>query len=162
MKKFVPLIFFFLAIWVINTALFKIKSETPSDLFFSTSDDVRQSSLYQGMPNHSGDAAAFERAKISYLIDRVRQSSNVFIRNGELHTPQKAAAHLFHKYLVAYDSVKSANFFVTYVASSSSLSGKLYLMKTPDGKVYPVLDIFLNELRRLDLYLEEDRRKLQR
>lgn len=92
----------------------------------------------------------FERKKIQFLISRISQSQNTFIRNGEEHTAREAAAHLRRKYNFAFDEVKTAEQFILYIASQSMTTGNLYLMKTPDGKIYPIKDILTNELNHLN------------
>ncbi len=60
-----------------------------------------------------------ERKKIQFLISRISQSHNTFIRNGKEHTGREAATHLRRKYNFAFDEVKTADQFILYIASHS-------------------------------------------
>lgn len=71
---------------------------------------------------------------ISYLIDHVAKSDATFIRNGQPHTPAEAAAHIKSKYEHFKSEIKTPEDFIRLSASKSLLTGKPYLVRTPDGK----------------------------
>ena len=71
---------------------------------------------------------------IDYLIDYVGKSNATFVRNGAAHTPAEAAAHIKAKYEHFKSSIKTPEDFIMLSASKSLLTGKPYLVRTPDGK----------------------------
>lgn len=101
-----------------------------------------------------------ERKKIQFLISRISESRNTFIRNGKEHTAREAAAHIRRKYNFAFDRAKTAGQFILGVASHSMTTGNLYLMRTSDGNTYSVKDILINELDRLNHTLEEKQKAI--
>jgi hypothetical protein len=71
---------------------------------------------------------------INYLLDYVGKSNATFIRNGVSHTPAEAAAHIKAKYEHFKSDIKTPEDFIRLSASKSLLTGKPYLVQTPDGK----------------------------
>ena len=75
-----------------------------------------------------------ETAKIQYLITSVETLEGAkFIRNGREYDAPSAADHLRLKLKVAGKKVKTAEDFIKYCASKSSITGKPYLMRFTDG-----------------------------
>jgi Family of unknown function (DUF5329) len=74
---------------------------------------------------------------INYLIDSVRTSDLSFVRNGSTYTAREAAAHLKAKYDYFQKQIKTPEDFIRLAGSKSELSGKAYLVKTPDGRTIP-------------------------
>jgi hypothetical protein len=72
---------------------------------------------------------------ISYLIDAVAESHLTFIRNGENHSSDEAAAHIRKKYEYFQSRIKSPEDFIRLCASKSLLSGKPYLVDTVQGRI---------------------------
>jgi hypothetical protein len=81
---------------------------------------------------------------IDYLIDYVAKSDATFIRNGVSHTPAEAVAHIKAKYDHFKGEIKTPEDFIRLSASKSLLTGKPYLVHTPDGKETH-LDAWLTE-----------------
>ena len=81
---------------------------------------------------------------IDYLIDYVGTSKATFIRNGQSHTPAEAVAHIRAKYDHFKSDIKTPEDFIRLAASKSLLTGKPYLVRTPDGKEMR-LDVWLTE-----------------
>ena len=81
---------------------------------------------------------------IAYLIDYVGKSNVTFIRNGASHTPAEAAAHIKAKYDHFKGEIKTPEDFIRLSASKSLLTGKPYLVRTPEGKEMH-LDAWLTE-----------------
>jgi hypothetical protein len=77
------------------------------------------------------------KAEIDELITYVQSAGVRFIRNGSEYSGVEAAQHLRSKLAVAADRVKTADDFITGIASKSSLTGQLYLVKFPDGHTQP-------------------------
>lgn len=81
---------------------------------------------------HVQGADTAER-EVRLLIDAIASSNCDFNRNGRQHTAAEAAAHLELKYTRAGGHIDSADEFITQLASSSSLTGKPYLMSCEGG-----------------------------
>lgn len=75
--------------------------------------------------------------EIDFLIKRVAESGAVFVRNGSEYPAPRAAEHLRMKLGRAGDRVKSAEDFITGIASKSYLTGRTYYVQWPDGKREP-------------------------
>jgi hypothetical protein len=81
---------------------------------------------------------------VSYLIDHVSKSNATFIRNGVSHTPAEAAAHIKAKYEHFKKDIKTPEDFIRLAASKSLLTGKPYLVRSPDGEEMR-LDVWLTD-----------------
>jgi hypothetical protein len=77
--------------------------------------------------------------EIAHLIDFVRHSSCIFIRNGSEYDGPKAADHVQAKYDYYKDEIKTVEDFIERAASKSMLSGKPYQVRC-DGKTEPAAD----------------------
>ena len=71
------------------------------------------------------------RAEVDALLNRLQTSGCEFNRNGSWHAGAEAKAHLLKKldYLERKDLVSTAEQFIERGASSSSMSGKPYLVR---------------------------------
>lgn len=86
-----------------------------------------------------------EDKKIYYLINEVKKSNAIFIRNGDEHNCKEAAEHLESKMKKArrsfgfFGSLAPMNVetFIDKIASQSSMSGKAYQIKFPNQKPIP-------------------------
>ena len=81
---------------------------------------------------------------VNYVIDHMGKSNGTFIRNGALHTPAEAVVHIKAKYEHFKNQIKTPEDFIRLAASRSLLTGKPYLVRTPDGKEIR-LDAWLTE-----------------
>jgi hypothetical protein len=81
---------------------------------------------------------------VNYLIDHVGKSNATFIRNGASHTPAEAVAHITAKYEHFKSQIKTPEDFIRLAASRSLLTGRPYLVRTPDAKEMR-LDVWLTE-----------------
>jgi hypothetical protein len=91
-----------------------------------------------------------EPQKIAALIEAIRQLDGAsFIRNGTDHTAIEAADHLAMKVKRAGNKIKTAEQFIDRIASQSSMSGKPYQIRMPDGKLISAGDFFRAELAKL-------------
>ena len=93
-----------------------------------------------------------ERDKIRYLLERVASSDIQFIRNGRAYDGPKARQWLLYKMDHWVRRVETAEDFVTRVASSSQKTGKPYLVKLPEGKVYSLKSVLQRELAAFESY----------
>lgn len=71
------------------------------------------------------------RAEVDALLNRLQSSSCEFNRNGSWHSGADARSHLLKKldYLEGKNLVTTAEQFIARGASSSSMSGKPYLVR---------------------------------
>lgn len=75
-----------------------------------------------------------DAAKIKYLIASVETLKGAkFIRNGSEYDARLAADHLRLKLKNAGKRVRTAEDFIKYCASKSSITGKPYLIRFSDG-----------------------------
>ncbi|OPX99307.1 MAG: hypothetical protein A4E60_02826 [Syntrophorhabdus sp. PtaB.Bin047] len=89
-----------------------------------------------------------EAARIQYLIASVEALEGAkFIRNGSEHDARAAADHLRLKLKVAGNKVKTAEDFIKYCASRSSMTGEPYLIRFADGTTVRSEVFFRNRLR---------------
>ena len=91
-----------------------------------------------------------ETHKIEALIAAVEKDSGaIFIRNGKEHNAAAAASHLRLKWKNAGKRVHSAEDFIRYCATGSSMSGKPYRIRLADGRELDSADYFHAQLRRI-------------
>ncbi len=64
--------------------------------------------------------------EINHLLDFVENSGCDFIRNGAAHDAHEARSHIERKYHYVESRVSSAEDFIRYAATQSSLSGERY------------------------------------
>jgi hypothetical protein len=92
-----------------------------------------------------------ERARIEGLLAALSaQEDLAFVRNGQAYPAQKAASHLRAKLKRAGDKVATAEEFIEHLASGSSMSGRPYLVRYPDGREEPSRDYFFRLLSQQD------------
>lgn len=136
---------------------FKARFEAPpAGLLLVPSVQIQESPSYEEALRQRDNNLKLERAKIDYLIERIRKSPHTFIRNGDSYPGPAAAEHIGWKFRLRGNQVKNAVDFIKHFATRSSESGKLYLCKLTDGKTYPVCDLLYNELRTFETSLQEN------
>lgn len=92
-----------------------------------------------------------EAAKIEAMIASVEQLPGaVFIRNGAEYNGSKAATHLRYKWKSAGSHVKTAEDFILFCASASSMTGKKYQIRFSDGQALDSEQYFHAQLKRLN------------
>ena len=73
--------------------------------------------------------------EIEQLLQRVANARGVvFIRNGSEHTAADAAAHLRRKLGAVKGRIKTPEQFIDKLATRSSMTGKAYRVRLPDGR----------------------------
>lgn len=82
----------------------------------------------------SAAPSAGEKQRIDALIAAVEKSGLIFIRNGSEHSAAEAASHMRLKFNNAGYRVSTAEQFIDYLASRSSITGYPYFLKFPDGR----------------------------
>ncbi len=93
---------------------------------------------------------AAEQKRIDWLIEEVRNSRGVFIRNGEEYPASKAVSHLKFKLMMAGKRVQTVRDFIEGVASHSQESGKPYQLRLPDQPVRPMKDWLYERLAKFE------------
>lgn len=92
-----------------------------------------------------------ESQKIEHLIATLRSMKGaVFIRNGSEHTAQEAADHLESKWQKHRSKIKTADDFIVHLATKSSMTGNLYKIRFPDGKIVSTADVLQKELSQFE------------
>src|SRR6476661_8622367 len=85
--------------------------------------------------------------EIDHLLNFVAASSCTFVRNGTEYPSDKAREHLATKYQFAGNRITTAEEFIKYLATESSMSGELYHVKC--GKTDALSGVWLtDELKR--------------
>jgi len=89
-----------------------------------------------------------EAAKIQYLIASVDAlEGGKFIRNGREYDARAASSHLRLKLRAAGDKVKTAEDFIEFCASRSSITGEPYFIRLADGTTVKSEIFFRNKLK---------------
>lgn len=94
--------------------------------------------------------AASTSDEIEHLLDFVASSGCIFKRNGSEYESQEARAHIQRKYDHLKDRIDSAESFIRYAASKSSMSGRKY-HATCQGKTITSENWLTTELKRYRL-----------
>ena len=71
-------------------------------------------------------AATVKEVEINHLLQFIGNTNCTFIRNGESHPSLEAKSHIERKYNYAKSKIKSAEDFIQYAATKSSMSGEYY------------------------------------
>ena len=103
--------------------------------------------LVAAMTVASGIAHASD-AEIERLLQFVGTSGCSFERNGSMHAPAEAEAHLRRKLAAANGRVKDAETFIDRVASKSSWTGQAYRVDCADQELL-ARDWLYTELQRI-------------
>ena len=97
------------------------------------------------------DRLPAEDARIEYLLAMVGSLPDAqFIRNGTAYDSAAAVEHMRAKLGVAGSRVKTAEDFIRYCGSESSISGKPYEIRFPDGHVVRSADFLRQKLSDFD------------
>jgi hypothetical protein len=100
---------------------------------------------------NAGDRSSAERARIEYLLAIVASLHDAqFIRNGTPYDSAAAVQHLRLKLRAAASRVKTAEDFIRYCASASSVSGAPYEIRFSDGRVVRAADFLQRKLLEFD------------
>jgi Family of unknown function (DUF5329) len=102
-------------------------------------------------PAWAADMTPAAQKEIAQLLERIETSNCSFNRNGSWYGPQDARKHLQRKldYMVERKMLGSAEDFIADAATSSSMSGKPYLIRCGSGEATPSADWLRAELRRI-------------
>jgi len=94
---------------------------------------------------------AREQRRIEFLIQSFGPLKGaVFIRNGKEYDAQAAQNHLRDKLNFAGERVKTAEEFIKYCASESSITHQPYKIRFADGTVADTASYFREKLKEFD------------
>lgn len=99
----------------------------------------------------SAAPSAAEMARIERLLVMLGSRNDIrMVRNGKEHPTEDAVSFLRGKLRYYGDEIKTAEEFIDRMATRSSTTGQLYLVRLPDGRDMPARDFLRIELVRLD------------
>ena len=75
-----------------------------------------------------------EKQKIAALLDVIEKSQATFIRNDQEYPAPAARQLMEYKLKAAADQIKTAQDFIEQVAARSKTTGRVYLVKSADGR----------------------------
>lgn len=100
---------------------------------------------------HADDRSTAERARIEYLLAAVASLHDAqFIRNGTSYDSAAAVKHMRLKLGAAGSRVRTAEDFIRYCASVSSVSGTPYEIRFADGRRVRSGDFLRQKLMEFD------------
>jgi Family of unknown function (DUF5329) len=100
---------------------------------------------------NAADRSAAENARIDYLLAIVASLDDArFIRNGTSYDSATAVKHLRLKLRAAGSRIKTAEDFISYCASRSSVTGRPYEIRFSDGRVVRSADFLRQKLMEFD------------
>jgi len=85
------------------------------------------------------------QAEIQHMLLFIRSSQCQFIRNGQVYDGRQAESHIRRKYGHLEGRIRSAEDFIKYAATQSSVSGRLYLVRC-QGREMPTHEWLRAEL----------------
>ena len=95
-------------------------------------------------------APATEKAKIEALISHIQGLKDAtFVRNGSEYSAANAAKFIRAKWERNEKDIKTATDFIAKAASTSSTSGKPYLIRFKDGKETPCGEYLTAQLKKM-------------
>ncbi|WP_455207024.1 DUF5329 family protein [Kaarinaea lacus] len=92
-------------------------------------------------------AFADMESEISHLLSYIENSPCSFIRNGTTHNGADAKEHIVKKYNYFKERINSAEQFIEYAATKSTMSGKKYKVQCA-GKEYLTAQWLHDELKK--------------
>ena len=96
----------------------------------------------------AGAVLADTTQEIGHLLDYVAKTDCKYDRNGTVHDGPEARDHMNRKYQYYRKKVKTAEDFIKYSATRSTISGKEYKIRCPGADVTSSSEWLLDELRR--------------
>ena len=99
-----------------------------------------------GLQTATADVPAEQKPEVEHLLEFVRQSDCVMVRNGTEHNVEDATSHIQKKYDYFKDDITSTEDFIRLSATKSTMSGKYYTIRCTDKEVIRTQDWLLEEL----------------
>lgn len=99
------------------------------------------------------------RAEVEALLSRLQSSGCQFNRNGSWYSGEEAKTHLMRKlkYFEGRNNIQSTEQFIQFAATSSSVSGALYLVKCGNAPELPSQQWLTTELAEIRSAVTNDR-----
>ena len=85
--------------------------------------------------------------EIAHLLNFVANTTCQYERNGTMHDGVEAQKHIKKKYHYYLDKINSAEDFIKYSATKSTMSGKKYFIHCTNSPVQQSSDWLLHELK---------------
>ena len=79
------------------------------------------------------ESQADTEIEIKHILEYIENSKCSFIRNGKEYNTKEALVHILNKYVYTKRWIKSAEDFIKYTATKSSMSGRPYTVRC-DGR----------------------------
>jgi hypothetical protein len=93
------------------------------------------------------ESQADTEIEIKHIIEYIENSKCTFIRNGKEYNTKEALVHIQNKYKYTKRWIKSAEDFIKYTATKSSMSGRPYTVRC-DGREILCAEWLSEELKR--------------
>ena len=93
------------------------------------------------------ESQADTELEIRHIIKYIESSKCTFVRNGKEYNTKEALEHILNKYEYTKRWIKSAEDFIEYTATKSSMSGRPYTVRC-DGREILSSEWLLEELKR--------------
>lgn len=106
-----------------------------------------KATLLWGIALYPSAAFAGRDAEVQHLLEYIEASGCTFHRNGKSHDSRTASEHIRRKYGHTKQWIKSAEDFIRYAATKSSVSGRPYQVTCSDTRM-PTAQWLSNELSR--------------
>lgn len=97
------------------------------------------------------DVPPGQAKEVEHLLDFVQNGQCIINRNGTDYPAEKGVAHIQKKYDYFRDDIQSAEDFIEYSATRSTISGKYYTVTCPGKESIRTQDWLLEELKRFRL-----------
>jgi len=93
------------------------------------------------------ESQADTKIEIKHIIAYIENSKCIFIRNGKEYNIKEALVHIQNKYKYTKRRIKSAEDFIKYTVTKSSMSGRPYTVRC-DGREILSAEWLSEELKR--------------
>lgn len=87
------------------------------------------------VPGEAGMENEIMETEIGHLLQFIEDSGCIFVRNNKEYTSKEARDHIQKKYGHVKRRIKTAEKFIKYIATKSSMSGKLYKVHCKDKEL---------------------------
>lgn len=92
------------------------------------------------------DVPESQKAEVRHLIDYLRNSDCIMIRNGKSYSGEDGAKHVQRKYDYFRNDISTTEEFIGHAATKSTMSSKLYQVQCPGEAPQTSRDWLLQEL----------------
>ena len=103
--------------------------------------------ILSSIQSASADVPAEQKPEVEHLLEFVRQSDCIMVRNGTEHSGEDAVSHIQKKYDYFKDDITATEEFIEYSATKSTMTGKYYTIRCREKEEIRTQDWLLEELR---------------